>query len=113
MGTQFHYLTKSKTNMEQKNNYNFRLDILRRRIDVLDDELYGSIKKRFNDTNLIGKLKREYHITDMCEKRKEEIYGRLETKCIDDGLPPQLLKDIYNLIFEYSIKDQKRIIGEK
>ena len=113
MGTPFHYLTKSKTNMEQKNNYNFRLDILRRKIDVLDDALHGCIKKRFNDTNLIGKLKREYHITDMCEKRKEEIYGRLETKCNDDGLPPQLLKDIYNLIFEYSIKDQKRIIGEK
>ena len=63
--------------MDQKNNYNFRLDILRRKIDVFDDVLYDSIKKRFKDTNLIGKLKRECHITDMCEKRKEEIYGRL------------------------------------
>lgn len=113
METPFHYLTKSKTNMVQKNNYNFRLDILRRRVDVLDDTLYGSIKKRFKDTNLIGKLKKEYHITDMCEKRKKEIYERLETKCNDDGLPPQLIKDIYNLIFEYSIKEQRRLISEK
>ena len=49
----------------------------------------------------------------MCEKRKKEIYERLETKCNDDGLPPQLIKDIYNLIFEYSIKEQRRLISEK
>lgn len=99
--------------MEQENNYNFRLDVLRRKIDVLDGELYESINKRFKNTNLIGVLKKECHVNHMCDKRKKEIHKKLETKCTDDGLPPQLLKDIYNLIFDYSIKEQKRIISEE
>jgi len=106
----FRYLKRLKTNMDQKNNYDFRLDILRRRVDVCDQQLCEVVKERFKITNLIGDLKKEINSSEMCDKRRIEILRKINEKHSKDGLPTTLLEDIYQIIFDHSIKEQKRII---
>lgn len=113
MEIRFRYLTRLKTNMAQKNNYDFRLDILRRRVDVCDEQLCESLKERFKITNLIGDLKKEVNSSEMCDKRRIEILRKINDKCSRDGFPTKLLEDVYQIIFDHSIKEQKRIIHGK
>jgi chorismate mutase len=94
-------------------NYEDELERLRSMIDDVDYDLYNSIMRRVFLTSEIGELKKEHNVFEMSESRQKEIYERLKSRCIEDGIPVSLITSIYDIIFEFSIMEQVLIINDK
>lgn len=94
-------------------NYEDELKRLRSMIDDVDYDLYNAIMRRVFLTSEVGELKKEHDVFEMSESRQEEIYERLKSKCIEDGIPVSLITAIYDIIFEFSVLEQVLIINDK
>lgn len=92
------------------NEFENELKNLRDKIDDVDSVIYDAICKRFLLTKEIGLLKSKHGVTEMSEKRREEIYEKLRDWSIRDGIPVNLITEIYETIFDMSILEQTILI---
>ncbi|HZW83827.1 MAG TPA: bifunctional 3-deoxy-7-phosphoheptulonate synthase/chorismate mutase [Candidatus Deferrimicrobium sp.] len=83
---------------------NQSLETLRTVIDEIDDELVKLLTKRMDVVKQVAGAKRPQHLKD--NAREQEIIQRLLKRTENSNCPGELLKGIYQAIFEQSIKIQ-------
>lgn len=82
---------------------------LRKQIDFIDRDIVQLLAERMNVAKEIGNYKKLDHIRD--GKREAEVLQRLHSWALEVNCPPELLKVIYPLIFDYSIRLQMKNKG--
>ncbi len=75
---------------------NKELEELRRKINLLDDRLNETLKKRLDMVNEVGRLKKKNNMPIRNLDREEEIIQR----AVKSNLPERFARKIYNIIFE-------------
>jgi chorismate mutase len=94
-------------------NFEIELKKLRDEIDFVDSKIYESIYQRVLLTGRIGELKKECGVSEMNEQRRNEIYEKMKSLAVKDGVPVYLISKIYDVIFESSITEQTILINKK
>lgn len=82
--------------------------ILREQIDLLDKELLIILSRRFEVVREIGKLKKKNGLKALDKKRWNQIQINLSKSAKRLNLETKLIFCIYELIHEYSLKEQAK-----
>jgi chorismate mutase len=83
------------------------IDNWRDEIDHIDDEILALLARRFSVVEKIGKCKKEKNVEPVDEKRKNELFSALIKKGETLKISPQFIKELYEIIHDYSVKVQK------
>lgn len=89
-----------------KNNFKFELEVLRKKIDIVDLQIHDALLKRHEIVEQIAYLKKKYDVTEMSTSRKTELLNNLVLK---NKLPKKFIYEVYDVILKHSIKVQKFI----
>ena len=88
------------------------LNILRKKLDIIDNSLLKIIKKRTEIVNEVLKLK-NYKNQIVDRKRIRKILGKIKSKSIKNNIDPKITKRIWkNMIWAY-IDYEKRNFKKK
>lgn len=85
-----------------------KLEIWRKQINALDQDLIVSLAKRMNIVRKIGKLKKEHGLAPLDEKRWQEVLESNTLKAQKLGLSKDVIKKMYRLIHKYSLEIEKK-----
>ncbi len=85
------------------------LDILRARIDVLDDDLVDLLAQRMALSDAIGALKKRRDMGIVQPGRWQQICNKTEKLAAEKGLHQGFIEEIYKAIHQESIKRQEKI----
>ncbi|MDR3585457.1 MAG: 3-deoxy-7-phosphoheptulonate synthase [Desulfosporosinus sp.] len=80
------------------------LESLRTQIDTIDQSIIKQLVARMQIVGKVGDQKRLDRVKD--SNREKEIIQRLVNLAVELQLPPELVKRIYPLIFEYGVQSQ-------
>ena len=80
---------------------------LRAEIDELDEVLWQTIAKRMDVSRRIGEWKKEHHVAPLQPERYKEIVNKLKLKEEQLGLPQEFMQQLFDLIHEESLRQQK------
>ena len=96
---------RSSLNREFQN----QLEILRNKIDVVDDNLLDLLAVRMDLSKQIGVYKKQNNVTILQLKRWHEILKRVSKNSNALGLSEDFIQDLFNLIHGESIRQQTYI----
>lgn len=82
------------------------IDVLRKEIDSIDDELVSIIARRMQVSRTIGKYKREHNITVFQKDRYEQIRNRLKALAVERGVDENCIIAVFEAIHDQSVKSQ-------
>lgn len=82
------------------------IDVLRKEIDSIDDELVSIIARRMQLSRTIGKYKREHNITVFQKDRYEQIRNRLKALAVERGVDENCIIAVFEAIHDQSVKSQ-------
>lgn len=80
------------------------LDILRKEIDEIDEDIIDLLAKRFEIVKKIGILKKQKGVVPLDEKRWQDVLSSRIEKAIILDLPKEFIEKLFSIIHEYSIK---------
>ena len=80
-----------------------RLEVLRGHIEDISHDIITLIEYRSRMVDQIGDIKKELSIAPYDPEREQLLLTRLQTR---SSLPPQLIEDLFTLIFGSSVKIQ-------
>lgn len=80
------------------------LQSLRAEIDAVDADIVGLLAKRMKVVNKVAEHKTIDRIKDA--NREREVVERLSRLAQSLQCPPDLVKEIYNIVFDYGVKSQ-------
>jgi chorismate mutase len=80
-----------------------RLEVLRGHIEDISHDIITLIEYRTRMARQLGDIKRDLGLTPYNPEREQLLLTRLQTR---STLPPQLVEDIFTLIFGSSVKIQ-------
>lgn len=83
------------------------LNELRKEVEKLDKEIIDILARRFHLTGEIGKIKEEKGMAVEDEEREEELLAIYEDLSLQKGLEPDVVKRIFEKLFEESRADQQ------
>ncbi|MCM1150783.1 MAG: bifunctional 3-deoxy-7-phosphoheptulonate synthase/chorismate mutase type II [Alistipes sp.] len=89
------------------------LDILRERIDELDDRLLEVLSERMRVACEIGRYKKEHGMQVLQPRRYEELLTRRTAQAVEQGMDPEFMRSILRLIHEESVRQQMQAIDDK
>ena len=85
-----------------------KLQKLRDQIDILDNKIIVSLAKRTDIVRKVGALKKEHSIEPRDTTRFNKLLKNKLSQAKKLDLPQNFIKELYNLIHEYSIKIEKK-----
>jgi len=88
------------------------LDILRRKIDKLDDEILEILHQRFTLVETIGNYKKKNNVTVLQPNRWQEILTKARQTALELNLNPDFVEKIFKTIHEESINSQTKIMND-
>jgi 4-amino-4-deoxychorismate mutase len=88
------------------------LEKYRREIDSLDAQLVGVIARRLDVCRKVAGFKKESSIPMMQPERVEQVKQRCIKLGISQGIDPNFVMELYNLIIRETCKLETSIIGE-
>lgn len=88
------------------------LDELRKKIDLLDDQLLDLLNERMGISEAIGKYKYENNITILQTRRYDEIMNNRRDRGTQRGLDEEFITRIFESIHEESIHRQNEIMNK-
>lgn len=91
-------------------NYQTKLENFRKKIDLVDQLLINSLKKRFELVKKIGRLKKEIGLPALDKKRWQEVLRSRIKKASELGLSKKLIKKIYEIIHDYALEIEEKQI---
>lgn len=94
------------------NEFKESLQILRSKIDKVDDDLLKLLGKRMRLVDEIGESKRANNVTILQVGRYENILNDRVSKGEEENLNADFVKTIYEFIHQNSIKRQEEIMNE-
>lgn len=83
------------------------MDVLRKKIDKIDEQILKLLKKRVDVVEKIGKYKKNNNIPIKDVKREKEVIEVLVKKAKEYGLSKDIIQKIWRNIFDYSYKVEK------
>lgn len=86
---------------------NNELADLRKKIDLIDDQILDLLKERVGKVEEIGRLKKQLNLPIRDSGREKEKIRLLEEKARKLNLPHQLITQLWNLLFLESEKIEK------
>ncbi|RMF56624.1 MAG: 3-deoxy-7-phosphoheptulonate synthase [Calditrichaeota bacterium] len=89
------------------------LEVLRQQIDFLDHELLEVISRRVALVERIGEYKKEQNMTILQVKRWEQVLEDRLKQANLMGLDENVIKQFYQIIHQYSIAIQSRVMNEQ
>ncbi|MFW5753815.1 MAG: chorismate mutase [Marinilabiliaceae bacterium] len=88
------------------------IDELRKKIDLLDDQLLDLLKERMAISEAIGKYKYENNITILQTRRYDEIMNNRRERGTQRGLDEDFVTGLFESIHEESINRQSQIMNK-
>ncbi len=90
-----------------------KLEDLRKKIDLIDDELIEIFSKRMTVSKKIGEVKKEQNVAVLQTDRWNTILQNSISKGKKDGLSSSFMEKIYKTIHQESIKIQEDVFKKK
>lgn len=84
---------------------------LRARIDTLDAELVSTLSGRIALCRELANVKRESNLSIIQQDRWDKVLIRVRALAETSGLDPEFVCGLYNMIHEYSVKEQNLTIS--
>jgi len=84
-----------------------KLELLRKDIDKIDEELVKLVSNRIKVIKEIGIYKKQNNIKPLQPKRWEKVLNSKIDKAIELNINPELIKDIYNRIHKESLRIER------
>ncbi len=97
-----------KTSVAEED-YLSQLGTLRSHIDILDDQLLDTLKKRMEIAEEIGKLKKANNVAILQNQRWHEILGKVVLEGQQHSLSEEFVIQIFKAIHQESINRQERV----
>ena len=76
---------------------------IRRKIDIIDEQIVLLLKERMDLCKGIGEIKREIGIPVKDRRREDEVYLHIMSKALESGLDPQKVEAIFKEIIALSV----------
>nr|WP_321408903.1 bifunctional 3-deoxy-7-phosphoheptulonate synthase/chorismate mutase type II [uncultured Carboxylicivirga sp.] len=89
------------------------LDELRKKIDLLDQQLLETLSSRMKISESIGKYKYDNNITILQTRRYDEIMNKRRDQAADNNLNPEFVVKVFEHIHEESINRQNIIMNKE
>lgn len=80
-------------------------------IDDLDDQIVDLLAKRLGIIEEVGHFKAGHGIDAVLQDRVDEVRERCARRAEEQGLDPELVRDLYRKLIEYSCELEDDIIG--
>ncbi len=93
-----------------KNN-KFSLEELRTQLDAIDKDLLDNLVRRFKLIEDIGRYKKDNKIDVVQNKRIKYVLDRAQETAQNNGLEPEILKNIYISIINMACEVEEKIIN--
>ncbi len=77
------------------------IDKLRKEIDKIDEEIVQLLKQRIEIVKQVGKFKKQNNLQVEDKEREKKVIDKLS-----ENLDPEYVKELYQIIFKYSKKEQ-------
>ena len=84
------------------------LDLLRSRIDELDEALIDLLARRFEVSRRIGEIKRASALAARDEDREAQQRARMRALAARAGLSPELAEAVLQLIVDRVVEEHQR-----
>lgn len=89
------------------------LDLIRKELNIYDNIIKNMITLRMALIPIVAKIKKENNLPLFQEKREEEIYRNIETFSKDNGVNPDLIKNIYKLIISNALEIEENFVNNQ
>jgi len=89
-----------------------QLNILRTKIDLIDDQLMEMIGKRMKIVDNIGLLKKKSNVSILQVKRWNEVLERMISEGKHNKLSEEFVMKLYKAIHQESIDHQKKVMND-
>lgn len=86
---------------------------LRKQIDKVNQKLIRVLAERFRITQKIGEYKRKHNLPPLDKEREKQILEKNRILAEKLGLDPELVEQIFKLIFKKVRKNHKKQNNEK
>ncbi len=88
------------------------IDLLRAKIDVIDETILSALSSRMEISRQIGRYKKENNIAILQTSRWDAVLERVIEKGRSYGLSEEFVTEIFNAIHEESVESQNQILSE-
>lgn len=89
------------------------IESLRKKIDEVDHQLISFLAVRRDLVKKIGSAKAKKNMSPLDRARFQEVLRDRITKGHALGLPKEFIKNIWNVIHSYSVKEEKNIVKKE
>lgn len=86
-----------------------QLEGLRKKIDKVDSQILGLLKKRLDLVANVGMIKKKNKVKPLDRKRWQMVLKKLSENAKKQGISNVLIRKIWNLIHEEALKIEKKI----
>lgn len=87
------------------------LECLRKKMDVLDDQLIRILVNRMKLSQAIGRYKKEHNMTILQTNRWREVFDKYVSRAEEEDLSQDFIARIIKAVHDESINEQARIIN--
>lgn len=103
---------KSRTLKTDDEEFTHQLELLRRKIDTLDNDLIEILRQRMAVSETIGQWKMRNNVTILQPDRWTDILTKSGQKALEINLNPEFVGNVFKAIHEESINRQTKIMND-
>lgn len=82
---------------------------VREQIDAIDERLVALLADRFKLTHQVGLLKANRALSALDADRESQKLARLRELCLEQGLNPDLVEDLFSQIMREVVKNHEKL----
>lgn len=101
---------KIRKEVSESAEFKNKLDNLRARIDVADNQLIEVLSKRMKISDEIGQVKKEQNVSVLQTKRWNEILGKMVLEGEQHGLSEEFILRLFKAVHQESINRQEKVM---
>ena len=90
-----------------------RLEDLRKSIDEIDEEIIKLLIKRKELVEAVAEVKKDSGMTALQPDRFRKVIEDRRKKAADRGLDPDVVEDIWEVLHDYFVNIENKIIAKK
>ncbi len=88
------------------------IDMLRAKIDVIDETILSALSSRMDISRQIGRYKKDNNVSILQTSRWDVVLSKVIEKGREYGLSEDFVKEIFNTIHEESVESQNQILSD-
>ncbi len=103
---------KIRKEVSESEEFQNKLNNLRAKIDVADNQLIELLAKRMKVSDEIGKVKKAQNVSVLQTKRWNEILGKMVLEGEQHGLSEEFILRLFKAVHQESINHQERVMNK-